>query len=145
MSRNHYEYQIVMEILSDFLEVLKEEAIIYWGDLILYHNKKGVPSTFFAQLGSKVNMGFYQKEETEDIVEKMNMLRIGIESNLVRLGMDAKNPTWYIYFSKVQLGYQEGNNKTGNTLSITEGSNKSDAEIIQEAEIIEQRQLETKN
>lgn len=136
-----YDYDTICLVLDEFLKALKDNVIIYEGDLILYYNSLGVPSTFFNTVRIKMEHGMYSEEEYFEIVEKMNLIGMALNSNLIQAGMEARNPTWYIYVSKVKFGYVEGNADTKDIFTVTEGSKKSAVEIIQEAQEVESRLL----
>ncbi|NCD40913.1 MAG: hypothetical protein EOL88_02355 [Bacteroidia bacterium] len=145
MTRTNYEFEYISNILDDFINILKEELIIYEGDLILYHNKYDLKANFFDHLSFKIQAGHYEQDEAEVLIDKLSILVMALQSNLIQLGMSAKNPSWYIYISRVKFGWEEGSGETKNRFKIIEGSNKTEQEILQEAEILETKQLQTKN
>jgi len=142
---NYYEYDNVMVILDTFIEALKNNAIIYEGDLILYYNEYGVPSMYFQTLSIKVQQGDYSYQEKCDIAEKMNLMLMALNSNLIDCGRNAKNPAWAIYFSKVKFGYVEGNSDTNDVFLIPEDNTRSYDEIMADAESAEAKIINTKN
>lgn len=147
MAVDYYRYPEVLEVLKGFLYALKNEMIIYENDLILYHNPKEVPSSFFIMLGRKLRDFYYTEEQAMEIAETMSLMSMALESNLMAAGMAAKNPTWYIYISKVKYGYNEGTSTTTEKFLPPVETIESEAQILEAAERKESKlqQIESKS
>lgn len=133
MTVNHYEYPKVVEILKGFLKALKDNLIIYENDLILYYNQEEVSSSFFITLGKKLRDYCYSEEQSMEIIEYMSLMAMALESNLISAGMTAKNPTWYIYISKVKYGYTEGSSDTSDKFIPPSENRLDEAQVLEAA------------